>query len=72
MKTILIFATIFGMSAIFYDSDDKSYHPEEYHSNKAIILNPDPNVFHDDFDSSYVWYGNTTFTFKSNHVCNEK
>lgn len=72
MKTLLIFAIIFGAGSIIYKKDDKSYQPEEYRSNKAIILNPDPNVFHDDFDSSYVWYGNTTFTFKSNHVCNEK
>lgn len=72
MKTFLIFATIFGAGSIIYNKDDKSYHPVEYRSNKPIILNPDPTVFHDDFDSSYVWYGNTTFTFKSNHVCNEK
>lgn len=72
MKTLLIFATLFGISAMFYDNDDKSYQSENYRSNTAIILNPDPNVFHDDFDSSYVWYGNITFTFKSNHVCNEK
>lgn len=72
MKTILIFAMIFGAGSIIYNNDDKSYQQENYRSNTAIILNQDPNVFHDDFDSSYVWYGNTTFSFKSNHVCNEK
>ena len=28
--------------------------------------------FHDDFDSSYVYNGCKAFTFKSNHICNEK
>ena len=71
MKTTLIFAMFFGISAMFYDTDEQSYQSQEYRSNKAIILNPDEMDFHDDFDSSYVWYGNITFTFKSNHKCNE-
>lgn len=71
MKTTLFFAIIFGAGSIFYNQDDKSYQQQEYRPNMATILNPDSLVFHDDFDSSYTWYGNITYTFTSNHKCDE-
>lgn len=71
MKTTLIFAMFFGITAMFYDSDEQSYKPEEYRSNKAIILNPDEMTFHDDFDSTYYVYGCKYNSFKLNHKCNE-
>jgi hypothetical protein len=72
MKTTLIFAMFFGITAMFYDSDEQSYQSEEYRPNKAIILNPDEMTFHDDFDSTYYVYGCKYNSFKSNHKCNEK
>jgi hypothetical protein len=72
MKTTLIFAMFFGMSAMFYDADIQSYHSQEYRSNKAIILNHDEMDFHDDFDSSYYVYGCQYNTFTLNHKCNGK
>jgi hypothetical protein len=38
-----------------------------------LVYDPDDfqETFHDDFDSSYVFYGCKYFTFKIKHKCNE-
>lgn len=66
MKTLLFFAFIGITSAIFMPNDVQD--PVQKQS-KPVDESDD---FHNDFDSSYFYNGCKAFTFKSNHLCNEK
>lgn len=66
MKTLLFFAFVGIISAIFMPND---VHDPVQIQSKPVDKSDD---FHDDFDSTYFYYGCKAFTFKSNHLCNEK
>lgn len=66
MKTLLFIAYVGIVSAIFMPK--KVQDPVQ---NQLKQIDKSSN-FHNDFDSSYVYNGCKAFTFKSNHLCNEK
>ena len=66
MKTLLFFTFVGIISAIFIPNDVQN--PVQ---NQSKPVDESEN-FHDDFDSSYFYNGCKAFTFKSNHLCNEK
>jgi len=64
--TILLMATIAGY--YFWTINKK----EIEHPHKPVYLKAVEQDFHEDFDSTYYYYGCKTDTFKLNHKCNGK
>lgn len=64
--TILLMACIAGY--YFWTINKK----EIEHPHKPVYLQVVEQDFHDDFDSTYYYYGCKTDTFKLNHKCNGK
>lgn len=62
--TILLMATIAGY--YFWTINKK----EIEHPHKPVYLKVVEQDFHEDFDSTYYYYGCKADTFKSNHKCN--
>jgi hypothetical protein len=62
--TILLIACIAGY--YFWTINKK----ELEHPHKPVYLQVVEQDFHDDFDSTYYYYGCKTDTFKLNHKCN--
>lgn len=63
--TILLIAGIAGY--YFWTIQKKDLE----HPHKPVYIRLVDENFHEDFDSSYVFYGCKTDTFKVNHKCNE-
>jgi hypothetical protein len=66
MKTLLFFASVGIISMLIYPNDVQI--PVQNQS-KPVDKS---DHFHDDFDSTYFYYGCKAYTFKSKHICHEK
>lgn len=76
-KVVLLLGMIAYLSAIIWglnrsreqyevDSEHATYVP-----NQIVVLSDTSGIFHDDFDSVFVFNDCDNYTFKKNHICKQ-